>query len=57
LANIGLIGLAVFAGLLGYLPDAPLKAPLALFGILELLSIYLFVANMWLTFRQPVPEH
>jgi cbb3-type cytochrome oxidase subunit 1 len=56
LANIGLIGLAVFSALSSYWPNQPYKIPLALFGIVELVSIYMFVANMWLTFRQPEPQ-
>jgi hypothetical protein len=52
LANLGLVGLAVFSALASYWPTAPFKIPLALFGVVELVSIYLFVANMWLTFRR-----
>ena len=56
LANIGLVGLAVFSALSSYWPGLPFKTLLALFGVVELVSIYLFVANMWLTFRQPMPQ-
>jgi cbb3-type cytochrome oxidase subunit 1 len=56
LANIGLVGLVVFSALSSYWPQLPFKAPLALFGIVQLASVYLFVANMWLTFRQPAHQ-
>lgn len=56
LANIGLIGLGIFSALSAYWPTQPFKILLALFGAVELASIYLFVANMWLTFRQPEPQ-
>jgi cbb3-type cytochrome oxidase subunit 1 len=56
LANIGLVGLVLFSALQAYWPTLPFKIPLALSGVVELVSIYLFVANMWLTFRQPQPQ-
>jgi cbb3-type cytochrome oxidase subunit 1 len=56
LANIGLAGLAVFSTLQAYWPALPFKIALALSGIVEVVAIYLFVANMWLTFRQPPPQ-
>ncbi len=56
LANAGLIGLVVFSALSSYWPTLPLKIPLVLSGVAELVSVYLFVANMWLTFKQPPPE-
>ena len=56
LANIGLVGLVLFSALRAYWPTLPFKIPLALSGVVELISIYLFVANMWLTFRQPQPQ-
>jgi cbb3-type cytochrome oxidase subunit 1 len=56
LANIGLVGLAVFSALNAYQPTMPFEIPLALSGLAEAAAIYLFVANMWLTFRQPSPS-
>jgi len=56
LANIGLVGLAIFSALNSYWPGLPFKIPLALSGLIEAVSIYLFVVNMWLTFRQPGPQ-
>lgn len=56
LANAGLVGLVVFDALLAYWPTLPLKIPLTLSGICAALSVYLFVANMWLTFHQPAPQ-
>ena len=56
LANAGLVGLAVFSALNAYWPTLPFKIPLAVAGLAEAVSIYLFVANMWLTFRQPAPH-
>jgi cbb3-type cytochrome oxidase subunit 1 len=56
LANIGLIGLAIFSALRAYWPALPVTVPLAISGLVELAAIYLFVANMWLTFRQPQPQ-
>ena len=56
LANIGLVGLAVFSGLDAYWPALPFKVLLALSGIIEVIAVYLFVANMWLTFSRPDPE-
>jgi cbb3-type cytochrome oxidase subunit 1 len=56
LANAGLIGLAVFSALSSYWPSLPFKIPLALFGVVELVSIYMFVVNLWLTFRQAPPQ-
>jgi heme/copper-type cytochrome/quinol oxidase subunit 1 len=56
LANIGLIGLVVFSAARAYGSALPLTIPLALSGIAAAVSVYLFVANMWLTFSQPIPE-
>jgi cbb3-type cytochrome oxidase subunit 1 len=56
LANIGLVGLALFSALRAYWPALPFTIPLAISGLLELVAIYLFVANMWLTFKQPQPQ-
>ncbi len=56
LANIGLLGLAIFSALLAYWPALPFRIPLALSGVIEAVSIYLFVANMWLTFSRPPPQ-
>jgi hypothetical protein len=56
LANIGLVGLALFSALQAYWPALPFKIPLALSGLMEAVAIYLFVANMWLTFKQPPPQ-
>lgn len=56
MANIGLIGLALFSALASYWPNGPFRIALAVSGAVELVSIYLFVANMWLTFRQPSPK-
>ena len=56
LANIGLIGLVVFSAARAYASALPLTVPLALSGIAAAVSVYLFVANMWLTFSQPIPE-
>jgi hypothetical protein len=56
LANIGLIGLVVFSAAEAYGSALPLTVPLALSGIATAVSVYLFVANMWLTFSQPIPE-
>jgi hypothetical protein len=56
MANIGLVGLAVFAGVNAYWPAPPFKTLLALSGLLEVTSVYVFVANMWLTFSAPEPQ-
>jgi cbb3-type cytochrome oxidase subunit 1 len=56
MANIGLVGLALFSALASYWPSGPFKIVLAIFGAVELVSIYLFVANMWLTFQQSSPQ-
>lgn len=56
LANFGLIGLVVFNAAKAYGSALPLTVPLALSGIAAAASVYLFVANIWLTFSQPVPE-
>jgi cbb3-type cytochrome oxidase subunit 1 len=56
LANTGLVGLAIFSALNAYWPSLLFKIPLAVAGLAEAVSIYLFVANMWLTFRQPAPH-
>ena len=56
LANIGLIGLVVFGAAQAYGVSLPLTIPLALSGVAAALSVYLFVANIWLTFSQPSPE-
>jgi len=56
LANIGLVGLAVFSALNAYWPTLLFKIPFALSGLAEAVAIYLFVVNMWLTFRQPSPQ-
>lgn len=55
LANVGLLGLVILDGVEVYWPALPLKIPLALAGVAAAVSIYLFVANLWLTFRQPPP--
>jgi len=57
LANIGLIGLAVFGAAQAYGASLPLTIPLALSGVAAAVSVYLFVANLWLTFSRPLPEH
>lgn len=56
LANIGLVGLAIFSALNAYWPALPFKVLLALSGIIEVIAVYLFVVNMWLTFSPPEPE-
>jgi cbb3-type cytochrome oxidase subunit 1 len=55
LANVGLLGLVILDGVEVYWPALPLKIPFALAGVAAAVSIYLFVANLWLTFRQPAP--
>ncbi|MFC2046237.1 cbb3-type cytochrome c oxidase subunit I [Chloroflexota bacterium] len=57
LANIGLIGLVVFGAAQAYGSSLPLTIPLALSGVAAAVSVYLFVANLWLTFSRPTPEH
>jgi cbb3-type cytochrome oxidase subunit 1 len=56
LANLGLIGLVVFGAARTYWASLPLTLPLALSGVAAAVSVYLFVANIWLTFSQPSPE-
>ena len=55
LANIGLIGLVVFSGLQAFWAMPFLTIMLAASGIIEAVSVYLFVANLWLTFAQKPP--
>ncbi|MFC2030547.1 cbb3-type cytochrome c oxidase subunit I [Chloroflexota bacterium] len=56
LANIGLVGLAVFSSLNAYWPGPVIKVALILSGVTEVISVYLFVVNMWLTFSRPDSE-
>lgn len=56
LANIGLLGLVLFDAAKAYGSTLPHTIPLALSGTAMVVSVYLFVANMWLTFSRPIPE-
>ena len=52
LANIGLIALVAFESLKTATGQKPFVVLTAVAGLVELLSIYLFVYNMWSTFRR-----
>jgi cytochrome c oxidase cbb3-type subunit 1 len=53
LANVGLVGLMILDGVKAYAPTGPVTVPLALAGVVAAASIYLLVANIWLSLRRP----
>ena len=51
LSNLGLVGLALFWAIAGYAGGGAMRLPLAIFGAILAISIYIFVYNMWRTVK------